>query len=355
MSDKVRVGISVGDLNGIGIEIILKTFRDARIYDMCTPILYCAPKAVNYNKKVLEIDDIKLNIVKDVTKLRPSCVNVFPAWEDDVRVNFGNPDSTLGKYAFLSLKSAVEDLASRNLDVLVTAPINKHTIQSEEFNFPGHTEFLANYANEDNYLMTMVSDVLKVATITSHIPLKDVEKSLTEELIINKLNTFVASLKTDFGIRLPKIAFLGLNPHSGDNGTLGDYEEKILKPIIKRLADKDGFKVFGPFGADGFFGSREYLKFDGVISMYHDQGLIPFKTISFEEGVNFTAGLSIVRTSPDHGVGYDIAGKGLANEQSFRSAVYTACDIFNTRKREKEFASNPLKIKPQKAFSKKRS
>lgn len=346
MAKKIKVGISVGDLNGIGLEVVLKTLSDKRILDFCSPIIYGAPKVIGFYKKMIGLSDLNFNIINDVDDVMVSSLNLITCWNEEIKLNPGNADKTLGKYAVISIQKAVEDLASNKIDVLVTAPINKHTIQSDEFNFPGHTEFLANYANEENYIMMMISETLKVAVVTGHVPVKEVEGKITKELIVNKLEVMAKSLKRDFGIELPKIAVLGLNPHAGDEGTIGSFDKDIIVPAIKETFSNKSFKAFGPFGADGFFGSKAYQRYDAVLAMYHDQGLVPFKTICFDDGVNFTAGLPIVRTSPDHGVGYDLVGKNIASEQSFRSALYWACDIYRVRNGNKKLEQNRLDAKP---------
>lgn len=338
---KIRVGISIGDLNGVGMEVIMKTFDDNRMNDMCTPIVYGSTRVASYHRKALKMESFKFHVVQNADQADANKANLVNCWKEEVRMRLGTPNKEAGKYAFKSLEMATRDLASNKVDVLVTAPIDKSTIQSSEFNFNGHTEYLANYANEENPLMIMVSDKLRVGMATGHIPLKDVSKSLSIELIINKVNVMAKSLTQDFAVIKPRIAVLGLNPHAGDEGLLGDEEKNIIYPAILKL-QKAGHVVFGPFGADGFFGSGAFKNFDGVLAMYHDQGLIPFKTLSFENGVNYTAGLPIVRTSPDHGTGYDIAGKKTASPSSFRNAVYTACDIYRTRRMYREMTANPL-------------
>lgn len=339
---KIRVGISCGDLNGIGMEVVLKTLSDKRMYENMTPVLYASAKALAFHKKALDMQDMHFHIAKSADQIQENALNLVNCWEEEIKLNFGQASPEVGKYAFLALKRAVEDLAGNKIDVLVTAPINKHTIQSKDFNFPGHTEYLANYANEDDYVMFMVSERLKVATVTSHIPLKDVAASLNVNLIYSKLKVLHSTLVQDFGISKPKIAVLGLNPHSGDKGLIGKEDLDIILPAITKAQNND-ILAMGPYGADGFFGSALYTQFDAVLSMYHDQGLIPFKTICFDEGVNYTAGLPIVRTSPDHGVAYEIAGQNIANESSFRHAVYLACDIYKTRKGYRKLTENPLK------------
>lgn len=344
---KIRVAISIGDPNGIGIEVILKSLADSRLYEHCTPIIYGSSKVVNFHMKNLRIEDISFKTFKNADDIDANKVNVLNVWEEEFEVTFGKPNKTSGQYAFKSLKAAVEDLASNKVDVLVTAPIDKNVIQSSEFEFKGHTEFLANYANADSHLMILCADQLRVALVTGHIAINEVPKQLTEGKIVEKLDVFAKSLQQDFGIHRAKIAVLGLNPHNGDNGLMGDEEKTIIAPAIEK-AQAQGILAFGPYPADGFFGSELRNKFDGVLAMYHDQGLAPFKAIAFDRGVNFTAGLPIVRTSPDHGVAADIAGKSIASESSMREAILCAIDIYKSRKEHKELTANPLEIKANK-------
>ena len=348
MEDKlVRVGVSIGDPNGIGMEVIIKTFMDNRMMQMCTPIVYASSKTASFHRKALGINDFSFNFIKTAEQANPKNANLINVWEEEIVIELGKDTQTGGKYALKSFEAALKDLKEGKIDVLVTAPLNKHNIPSEKSKFIGHTEFLTNYFAAQDHLMMMVGDELRIATVTGHIPLSEVASTLSTQKIENKAKIFLKSLTEDFGIRKPKIALLGLNPHAGDNGLLGKEEETIILPAINNLKN-EGHLVYGPFGADGFFGSGNFTKFDGILSMYHDQGLVPFKTLAFENGVNFTAGLSVVRTSPDHGTAYDIAGKNCANEQSFRIAVYLALDIFNQRKNLKETTANPLKISFQK-------
>jgi 4-hydroxythreonine-4-phosphate dehydrogenase len=348
MEDKlIKVGISIGDLNGIGMEVIIKTFMDNRMLQMCTPIVYGSSKTASFHRKALGINDFSFNFIKSVDQVNTKNANLINVWEEEVNIELGKDNETGGKYALKSFDAALKDLKEGKIDVLVTAPLNKHNIPANKTKFVGHTEYLTEYFEAKDHLMMMVGDGLRIATVTGHIPLSDVSSSLTTQKIEAKANLFLKSLSEDFGIRKPKIALLGLNPHAGDKGLLGKEEESIIIPAITNLKN-EGHLVYGPFGADGFFGSGNFAKFDGILSMYHDQGLVPFKTLAFENGVNFTAGLSVIRTSPDHGTAYDIAGKNIANEQSFRSAVYLAVDVFNQRNNLKEISSNPLKISFQK-------
>jgi len=343
--EKVVVGISIGDMNGIGLEVIIKTFADNRMLNLCTPVIYGSSKIANFHRKALNIVDFSFNEIKTAEEANTKRVNLINLWNEDVLVEMGKMTAESGKYAVKSLKAATEDLASNKIDVLVTAPINKKNVQSAEFNFPGQTEFLAQYSNTDKVLMLMVGDGMRVAVATGHIPLKEVAQKLTAKLIEEKAEILISSLIRDFGIVKPRIAVLGLNPHAGDNGLLGEEEQKIIGPAIQTLKNAGHF-VFGPYGSDGFFGTGQYKQFDGVMAMYHDQGLAPFKALAFDSGVNFTAGLPVVRTSPDHGTAMDIAGQNIAAEDSFRNAVYLACDIYRKRREYKEMTANPLQ--PQK-------
>lgn len=336
----IKLGISIGDLNGIGCEVVLKTFEDSRMLDFCTPVIFASNKTISHQKSELGLD-INYNGIQDASKAIDGKINVVNVWRETPNVNFGEPTPESGKYAIQSLRAAVEALKNNEIDVLVTAPINKNNIQSEDFKFPGHTDYLAQEL-EGESLMFMVTDGLRVGLLTDHVAVKDVAANITPQLIRSKITTISNSLKMDFGIRKPKIALLGINPHSGDNGVIGKEDDEILKPVIKEMSEK-GHLVFGPYSADSFFGSDNYKNFDAILAAYHDQGLIPFKTLSFGKGVNFTAGLSKVRTSPDHGTAYEIAGKGVADNSSFKEAVFTALHIFKNRKEYKELTGNPLK------------
>jgi len=346
-SEKMRVGISCGDLNGIGYEVIIKTFLDARMFELCTPILYGSSKVSSDYRKVLKIEDFSFNVIKNAEEANPKQANIINVWEDDVELNIGTPTPQSGAKALQSLQAATADLKAGNIDLLITAPIDKNNIQSEEFKFPGHTEYLADYFETEEYAMLMVSEQLKVAFMTGHLPLSEVGKNLSFENIIKKIRFLDRTLPVDFAIRKPRIAVLGLNPHNGDGGVIGNEEKEFIAPAIKK-AKEDGILVFGPYAADGFFGSGGFEQFDVVLAMYHDQGLIPFKTLNFENGVNYTAGLPVVRVSPDHGTGFDIAGKGIASEVSFRDALFLGIDIVRERARYAKFSANPLEIKPEK-------
>ena len=341
-AENIIVGISVGDLNGIGSEVILKTFEDTRMLELCTPVIFANVKIISFLKRELNLN-AAIHGIDKLEQLVVGKINVLNVWRDGVDLEFGKNDAAVGSYAIKSFVAATKALKEGFVDVLVTAPINKYNIQSEEFKFPGHTDYLDKELN-GNALMLMVHDDLRVGLLTDHVPVNEVAQQLTEKLISEKLETIINTLKQDFEIEKPKVAVLGLNPHSGDNGVIGNEEEKIIKPTLKKLFEA-GNMVFGPFPADGFFGSGQYEKYDAVLAMYHDQGLIPFKTLSFGNGVNYTAGLDKIRTSPDHGTAYEIAGKGLANNESFKEAVYLAIDIFHRRNDYQELTKNQLKTK----------
>lgn len=328
---RVVVAISHGDVNGIGYEVILKALSDKRVNDFCIPLIYGNSKAASYHRKTLKVSDYQLTLTKDPRNLHVGKSYIFNITNDEIKIDFGKPDRIAGEMAHLALEKAIADHKKGYVDVLVTAPINKKTIQSKNYQFPGHTEYLAQKYNVQDYIMMMLSPELKIGVVTGHIPLKDVSKTLSKDLIMKKIEIVDASLRRDFGITKPRIAVLGLNPHSGDDGLLGIEDEKIISPAVRESFDKK-INVFGPFSADGFFGSLEYRKYDAVLAMYHDQGLIPFKMLAFEEGVNYTAGLPLVRTSPAHGTAYEIAGQNKASCTSFRNALFTAVDIFKKRR-----------------------
>jgi 4-hydroxythreonine-4-phosphate dehydrogenase len=339
--DKIKVGITQGDINGISYEVIIKTLMDSRINDLCVPIVYGSAKVAAYHRKTLGIQNFNLNIAKDADKVNTKKPNVINCLDENIRVELGKSVINAGKASVQALDKAVEDLKNGKIDVLVTGPINKENIQSEEFNFPGHTEYLMNNFQAREVLMLMVSDVMKVGVATGHVSMREVPEILTQDLILRKLNILNKSLLQDFKIRKPRIAVFGLNPHASDGGVLGKEENEVIIPAIQRAKDDD-IMAFGPYPADGFFGSRNLRKFDAILAMYHDQGLAPFKAISFDEGVNFTAGLDIVRTSPDHGTAYELAGKNEASPASFRNALFLALDIYRNRKEYQELTSNPL-------------
>ena len=342
----IKVGISQGDTNGIGYEVILKTFSDPRILELCTPVLYGSQKIVSFYNKILETTEITLtdiHIIHDAQRAVHGKLNLIHCVNDFTQVEPGQSTEAGGKAAFLSLEASTSDLKRGIIDALLTAPINKQNIQNEDFKFPGHTEYLekkfGNYNQKS--LMILLNDNIRVALVTGHIPLSEVKQHLTTAGIIEKIKIFNKSLHEDFGIMRPRIAVLSLNPHSGDSGLIGDEEDSIIKPAIEEV-DKNGILAFGPYAADGFFGAQTYRSFDGILAMYHDQGLAPFKALAMDNGVNFTAGLSIVRTSPAHGTAYDIAGKNIASESSFRQALYTLIDTYRNRIRHRTATENPL-------------
>lgn len=348
--DKIIVGISIGDLNGIGSEIVLKTFQDTRMLEFCTPVIFASVKTISFVKKTFELD-VPVYGIDSINKIAHKKVNVLNVWKEQVDISFGEENKAIGAYAIQSLEAAVAALKKEEIDVLVTAPINKSNVQSESFNFPGHTDYLAKEL-EGESLMLMVSNSLRVGLLTDHVAVKDVSATITRELIEKKINTIHKTLIQDFGIPKPKIAVLGINPHNGDNGVIGTEDDTVLIPTLTNIRN-NGKLVFGPYAADSFFGSGNYKNFDVIIASYHDQGLIPFKTLSFGTGVNFTAGLNRIRTSPDHGTAFDVAGKNVANPESFQQAVYTAIDIHNSRAEYEEISANPLQVNRKKAFSKK--
>ncbi|BDS15427.1 4-hydroxythreonine-4-phosphate dehydrogenase PdxA [Aureispira anguillae] len=340
---KLKIGISVGDINGIGLEVILKTLADKRILNWCTPVLYGSTKVASYHKNIIKVKDLTLHNTNDIHSINPNAVNVINCWLENVKITLGKCTADGGKYATFSLEQATEDLKEGHLDALVTAPINKKAMQLSGFAYPGHTEYLTHKFNAKENLMLMINESLRIGLITNHLPLSQVASTITKELILQKIELMNQSLKMDFGIDKPAIALLGLNPHAGDDGVLGNEEIEIILPAIE-AAKKKGILVIGPYAADGFFGSGNYSNFDGILAMYHDQGLVPFKALSFGNGVNFTAGLPIIRTSPDHGTGFEIAGKNNANPQSFREALYQAIDSAKQRADYLEMTGNPLKI-----------
>jgi len=341
-AENIIVGISIGDLNGIGSEVVLKTFEDSRMLELCTPVIFANAKILSFIRKSFD-SSVALHGIDKLDQIVIGKVNVFNLWREGIDLNFGTNDEKVGEYAIKSFIAATKALKEGSIDVLVTAPINKYNIQSESFKFPGHTDYL-NQELEGDALMLMVQDNLRVGLLTDHIPINEVASHLTEDLIFRKIETINQTLIQDFSINKPKIAVLGLNPHCGDGGVIGTEDDKVLKPALKKLFDK-GTLVFGPFPADGFFGSNQYEKYDAIIATYHDQGLIPFKTLSFGNGVNYTAGLNKIRTSPDHGTAYDIAGKNKADFNSFKEAVYLAIDVYNSRNQYAEISQKPLKPK----------
>lgn len=343
----VKVGISIGDINGIGPEVIMKAINDNRLLLDCTPIIYASSKIFSFHKKILEFNDFNFNACNSIEEIKDNKVNVISIWQEEINFELGKATADGGKYAFESLEKATQDLAAGKIDVLVTAPINKDAMGKSGFQFPGHTEYLADMSGQEEALMLMVADKLRVGLVTSHIPIKDVSSTITLDKVYDKIIAFNSSLKKDFGIKRPKIAVLGLNPHAGENGKMGAEENESIHPAIEK-AKNEGILAFGSYPADGFFGSAARFNFDGILSMYHDQGLSAFKALSFDEGVNFTAGLPIVRTSPDHGTAYDIVGKNEASGASMRNAIYMAIDVFRNHFTEKEINANPLAISPKK-------
>jgi len=341
-AENIIVGISIGDLNGIGSEVVLKTFEDSRMLELCTPVIFANVKLLSFVKKTFQSTSL-LHGIDKLDQIVPGKINVLNLWREVVDIKLGESNPKAGEYAIKSFVAATKALSEGLIDVLVTAPINKYNIQSEEFKFPGHTDYL-NQELAGNALMLMVQDNLRVGLLTDHIPVSKVALHITEELIVKKIETIKQSLIQDFSINKPKIAVLGLNPHCGDGGVIGSEDDLIIKPALKKLFEK-GTLVFGPFAADGFFGSNQYEKYDAVIAAYHDQGLIPFKTLSFGNGVNYIAGLDKIRTSPDHGTAYDIAGKGIADYNSFKEAVYLAIDIYHSRNQYSVISEKPLKTK----------
>jgi 4-hydroxythreonine-4-phosphate dehydrogenase len=338
--NKIVVGITQGDINGIGLEVILKTLSEPGIVEVCTPVLFSSQKTVSYYRKVLGLEDFSFNPMRDFSQLNLKKPNVFSCYEEEVNIEMGKSTDIGGKYALISLEKATKAILDKDIDVLVTGPINKSNIQGEAFNFKGHTEYLGAKLGGKPLMMLCSEDGLRVALVTGHTAVKDIAAELSIENVSDKIILLHDALKQDFGIRKPKIAVLGLNPHAGDNGLIGKEEEEIIIPAIKKT--KVSGLVYGPYSADGFFGSGAYKQFDAILAMYHDQGLIPFKTLTFNEGVNFTAGLNAVRTSPDHGTGYEIAGLNQASEQSFKKALYLAIDIYKNRKMNDAITESPL-------------
>ena len=338
---KIRVAITQGDTNGVGYEVIFKAFADPAILELCTPIIYGSPKIAAYHKKALNLET-NFTIINKAEEARDGRLNLLSCFDDEVKVELGQPSKEAGDAALRALDRAMTDFRAGLYDVLVTAPINKATIQSPGFQFPGHTEYIeTSVGNGQKALMILMSETLRVALVTTHLAIKDISRAITKESIVEKATIFHTTLKRDFRISNPRIAVLALNPHAGDDGLLGSEEKEIISPAIEELAGK-GIQAFGPYPADGFFGNGTYYHFDGVLAMYHDQGLAPFKTIALESGVNFTAGLPIIRTSPDHGTAFDIAGQGKADENSMRQAIYTAIDVFRNRQNYDEPLKNPL-------------
>jgi 4-hydroxythreonine-4-phosphate dehydrogenase len=340
--DTIRVGITHGDINGISYEVIIKTLIEPHMVEMCTPIIYGSPKVAAYHRKALNIENLSFNHIRNAKDAHTRRINIINCIDDNVRVELGKSTREAGESSFNALDAACKDLEEGLLDVLVTAPINKDNIQSDHFNFPGHTEYLAERFKTEDYAMLMVSETMKMGVVTTHLPLSEVSKNITKEAVLSKLRIIAKSMQQDFSVNKPRIAVFGLNPHAGDNGLLGKEEIDIILPAIKH-AKKEGIIALGPYPADGFFGSQDYRKFDAILAMYHDQGLIPFKLASFEQGVNYTAGLPIIRTSPAHGTAYALAGEDKASPVSFRQAMFLAVDIYKNRQTFEEISKNPLK------------
>ncbi len=339
---RVSVGISHGDINGISYEVMIKTFQDGRILDILTPVVYGSSRAANYYKSNIGVTDFNFNIIRKAEEITHNKANLVNIINEEVKIETGRATQIAGELAYQSLEAVTEDLENKKINVMVTAPISKQNIQSDSFNFPGHTEYLAKRFKADNYLMIMVNGSLRVGMITGHLPLKNVSQALSPNLIVKKIKIMNKSLIRDFQIRKPKIAILSLNPHAGDNGLLGKEEQQVIIPAIEK-AKKEGILAFGPYPSDGFFGSSTYTSFDGILAMYHDQGMTPFKTLSFDSGVNYTAGLPFVRTSPAHGTAFDIAGKNMASPDSFRAALFLAVDIYKNRRLHDSLNKRPLK------------
>ncbi|MDR3268007.1 MAG: 4-hydroxythreonine-4-phosphate dehydrogenase PdxA [Tannerella sp.] len=340
----IKVGITQGDINGVGYEVIIKTFADERVVELCTPVIYGSLKIALFHQRAMNLPPVSFKVINRAEEAIEGKVNLINCVDDNVKVELALPAAEAGIAAYKALEAAVADIKKGVIDTLLTAPINKYNIRSEAFHFPGHTEYLEKHFSKneaDKSLMILMEDQLRVALVTGHIPLGEVKTQLSKQLIVNKLQIFNASLKQDFALIKPRIAVLALNPHAGDRGLLGSEEEELIIPAISE-AEKHGVMTFGPYAADGFFGSSTYRKFDGILAMYHDQGLIPFKILAMENGVNYTAGLPVVRTSPAHGTAYDIAGRNLASEESFRRALFVSMDIYRNRRTHRKITANPL-------------
>jgi 4-hydroxythreonine-4-phosphate dehydrogenase len=343
---KIIVGITQGDMNGIGPEVIIKTLQDPLILDLCIPVVFSSQKLFNLERKAAGVEELNFQVMRDFNQLNPKRPNLYSFYEEELNVEFGKASSVAGRYALHAIDQAIAAIREEKIDVMVTAPVDKHSIAEENPGFTGHTSYLREKLGAEEVLMLLLNDNLRVGLITEHLPIRDVAQHITKERIILKAKLMAKSLLEDFGIRRPKIAVLGLNPHAGDGGTLGKEEQEIILPAVNQLKNEN-FIVFGPYAADGFFGSGAYRNFDGILAMYHDQGLAPFKALSFSAGVNFTAGMKYVRTSPDHGTAYDLAGKNEADESSFRQALYTAIDIYRRRNNWQEISADPLKPQPR--------
>ncbi|MBU0763967.1 MAG: 4-hydroxythreonine-4-phosphate dehydrogenase PdxA [Bacteroidetes bacterium] len=342
MREKIRVGITHGDINGIGYHVIIKTLQDPRVNEFCTPIVYGSPKVAAYHRKALNINNFSLNNIKRAEDANPKRSNIINCVDENIRVEFGKSTEAAGESSLLALQRAVEDLKNNRIDVLVTAPINKSNMPVKLFPYSGHTEYFEKEFDADGTVMLMISDIMKVGVVTGHIPLSEIPARLTTELILKKLHILNRSLINDFTIRKPRIAVTGLNPHAGEEGLLGTEEKEIIEPAIRKARD-EGIMALGPYSADGLFGNPDFVRFDAILAMYHDQGLTPFKALCFNSGVNYTAGLPFVRTSPVHGTAFDLAGKNEASESSFRNALYMACDIYARSTENYELSKNPMK------------
>jgi 4-hydroxythreonine-4-phosphate dehydrogenase len=347
MSKLPIIGITLGDVNSISVEVIIKTLLDGRVADYCTPVVYGSPKIISYWKKAMGHPDFNLTIIKSLDQIHHKKPNILVCWEDEVEIKPGEVTEVAGRYAFKSLEMATKDAMDGKIQAIVTGPLNKQNVNTPQLPFTGHTEYLAQQANTSDYIMMLVSEDLKVGLVTGHVPLSEVASKITKELILKKLRIMNKSLQNDFSITKPKIAVLGLNPHAGDNGLLGKEDKEIIAEAVK-VAQAENLIAYGPYSSDGFFGSRQFTKFDAVLAMYHDQGLIPFKYLAFDDGVNYTAGLPFVRTSPDHGTAYAIAGKNEASETSFRNALYMAIDVVRTRNDNYQLKEKPLPFGPSK-------
>ncbi|MDC1105611.1 4-hydroxythreonine-4-phosphate dehydrogenase PdxA [Prolixibacteraceae bacterium] len=338
---KIKIGITQGDINGVGYEVIIKSLSDDRIFDSCTPIVYGSPKVAAYHKKAINHTKVSFNQIVDASEAEEGKANILNCISENTRVELGKSTTIAGESSYMALEKACADLKEGKIDVLITAPICKDNIQSEDFSFPGHTEFLSEQFDSKDHLMLMVSEQMKIGVVAGHVPISQVSEFITEELLLSKIRVMHQTMMQDFGIDGPRIAVMGLNPHAGDNGLLGKEEEEIITPALKK-AQEEGIMAMGPYPADGFFGNGTYRNFDVILAMYHDQGLVPFKALAFDDGVNFTAGLPIIRTSPGHGTAFDIAGKGKASENSFRKAMYLAIDLYRNREIYKEISKSPL-------------
>ncbi|MBK8489958.1 MAG: 4-hydroxythreonine-4-phosphate dehydrogenase PdxA [Saprospirales bacterium] len=340
-STKPKIGISIGDINGIGLEVILKTLAIKEVRDRCIPIIYGSSKVVSYHKNIISVEDFPFHPLRTAERPNPDRINVVNCWQENINITLGKPTDESGRYAIISLEQAAKDLKAGLIDALVTAPVSKEALQMANFPFTGHTEYLTHEMGAKESLMLMVYDNLRIGLVTNHLPINQVAENISKELILSKLRVFYETLKVDFGLERPTIAVLSLNPHASDGGLIGNEEERFIRPAVVE-AKKGGMMALGPFPADGFFGSGQFAKFDGVLAMYHDQGLIPFKTLAFGGGINFTAGLTGIRTSPDHGTGFEIAGQNAADHSSFMQAVFLAIDLARNRKEYADMHANAL-------------